>query len=469
MNPNQQFLSRRRFFRGLTLGAGGVLLEPFLRNAQVLAGELKPPAPAAKTPLRFVFFIEGNGFNPAQAQPETIPRLKDAHNGNKRGDLLDVALAGHKLPSALEPLEPFKDRLTILQGLSGRVCGGGHSNNFGALGVYSSKAGAAGETIDAAIAKARPGIFPLIGLGITDRKEHTIIYNTSAWTAGKQLPTQCRPDLAYNTLFGSVADGPAKAQKLAERDLLDFMSDDVRRVETRLSGDEKEKLSAYLQALEAMRSREDRVEAIAPTLAKHAPAVSDKFKSEGETDRLEAHVELAAAALICGLTNVVTLSSGAGDPFFSIRFKGLGIELDKHSIGHGGGLNGRTSEELTIAIRKYHLGLMARLAERLKAVPEGEGTMLDNTVIVYLSDAAESHHSRCGEWPMLILGDGGGRLKTRGRLLYYPAHGKPGHHTIGSFYTTLLHAAGAPRDSFGLSDPTLKDFDLRGPMKELLA
>lgn len=451
------------------MGAGGVLLRPFLRDVSVLAGDAVPAGTKPMGPLRVVFFMEGNGFNPDQAMPEGMSRIRDAYNHNKRDDLLDVSLADRVLPKALEPLEPFKDRLTILHGLSGKICGGGHSNNFGALGVYSSKAGAAGETIDAALARALPGIFPHVGLGISDRPEHTVIYNVSAWDRGKMLPTLCRPDMAYGQLFGSVAEGSARDEYLAERELLDFMAEDVRRVRGRLHGDERDKLDGYLGAFESIRQRQGRLEEVADRVRRHCPTVTDQFRSEVETDRLEAHVELAAASLIAGLTNVVTLSSGCGDPYFSVRFKGLGIELGKHGIGHGQGIDQRTWADLTITIRRYHLGLMARLAKRLQAVPEGTGTMLDNTVIVYLSDGAEQHHSRCWEWPMLVLGDLGGRLKSRGRLLYYPSLAKPGHRTIANFYTTLLHAAGVPRDHFGLQDPGLKDFDQRGPLHELLA
>src|SRR5690606_28279005 len=120
-----------------------------------------------------------------------------------------------------------------------------------------------------------------------------------------------------------------------------------------------------------------------------------------ETDRLDAHCGLAGAALVSGLTKVVTLASGCGDPYSSIKFRGLGIDLAKHNVGHGGSYQGRTWDQLAVAIRRWHFELIARLAAKLQAMPEGDGTMLDNTVIVYLSDAAEGHHSRCWEWPLV--------------------------------------------------------------------
>lgn len=454
-------INRRTFFRGATLGAGSVLLAPLLQQLSA--------APNAAKPKRFVFVMEGNGFSPKQAQPVTIPRAKHAHGHTNNDALEDLALAGHELPESIAPLKPWQDRLCIVQGMSGRVCGGGHSNNFGALGCYSAKSGPAGETIDLALARALPAIFPQIGLGISDRAEHTVIYNTSALGPDQPVPTRCRPDLAYDEFFGSAAEGGAKAKFMQRGNLLDFMADDVRRVSQRLDGEERDKLGHYLSAYENLRNRQSRMNEISKTLRERGPVLNDKFKSDIEADRLDAMFDIGAASLICGLTNVLTLASGCGDPYFSVRWKGLGVPLDKHSIGHGKGLDEKTAEQLTTLIRRYHMELIARLAAKLQSVPEGGGTMLDNTVIIYLSDAAESHHSRCWDWPMLVLGDLGGRLKTRGRYLCFPKYAAKGHKTTANFFLTLLEAAGAPRKTFGLADPALKDIDTSGSISALLA
>ncbi|MEK0448723.1 MAG: hypothetical protein RL088_991 [Verrucomicrobiota bacterium] len=457
MNPN---ITRRTFFRGATLGAGTVLLAPFLNQLSAAPGSAKPK--------RFVFVIEGNGFSPMQAQPSTIPRAKHPYGYTNIDRLEDIPLAGHELSEATSPLKAFQDRLTIVQGMSGRICGGGHSNNFGALGAYSAKAGAAGETIDMALGRALPAMFSQIGLGISDRPEHTVIYNTSASGPERPAPTRCRPDLAYEELFGSAAEGAAKEKFLRRGNLLDFMAEDVKRVSSRMNGEERAKLDEYLGAFEGLRDRHSRLNAIGKTLREKGPLVGDKYKSEVEADRLDAMFDIGAASLICGLTNVVTLASGCGDPYFSVRWKGLGIPLDKHSIGHGKGVDNKTAEELTTIIRRFHMEQIARLATKLQSVREGDGTMLDNTCIIYLSDSAESHHSRCFDWPMLILGDLGGRIKTRGRFLCLPKYAAEGHKTTANFFLTLLEAAGAPRKTFGVPDGALRDVDTAGPISELL-
>lgn len=446
--------------------AGAALLAPALARIEARAAG-KPVA--AK---RFVFVVESNGVRPEQLAPSGVtrkPREQRELNGPEQ--FLDVPLAGKELPFSLEPVKAWKDKLTIVQGLSGRVCGGGHSNNFGALGCFPTRGESTsvlGETIDGALAKALPGIFPHVGLGISKRPENNVIYNVSATAANKGLPTIVNPRLAYSTLFGSAADGAAKQEFAAKNNLLDFMTDDVKKAERAVAGAEREQFAAYLEAFETLRDRQSRLNEIKHTLREKGPVVSDKYASAVETDRLDAQFDIGAAALVCGLTNVLTLSSAAGIRDFDITFKGLGLNIDKHSIGHGGSFQGKTWADLYDLIRRYHFDLIAGLMKKLEKVPEGDGTMLDNTIIVYLSDGAEGHHSRCWEWPAVVIGNMGGALKT-GRYVDYPGYARKGHRTTANLYLTLLHLAGAKRDQFGVADPNLKDLDQTGPLSELLA
>lgn len=459
-------LNRRDVLKGMTLTTGSLLLSPILSRLQAQA------AGKVGAPKRFVFVVESNGVRPEQIAPSGIqrkPRQQQPLNGP--AELLDVALTDRELPFSLEPVKPWKDRVTLVQGLSGRINGGGHSNNFGALGCFPTpreSTAITDETIDGALAKTVPGIFPHVGLGISKRLENSVIYNISAWGPNKGLPTICKPDLAYGTLFGSVAGGDARQDFLARNNLLDFVREDVKRAESRLAGEEREQLGAYLETLETLRNRQSQLNEIEHTLREKGPVVSDKYKSAVETDRLDAMFDLGAAALVCGLTNVLTLSSAAGVRDFDITFKGLGLNIDKHSIGHGGSYQGKTWAELYNIIRRYHFDLIAGLCKKLEAIKEGDGTMLDNTLIVYLSDGAEGHHSRCWEWPMVLIGNLGKKVKA-GRYLDYPGYGRQGHRTTANLYVTLLQLAGSARESFGVADPGLKDLDQHGPLQELLA
>ena len=140
-----------------------------------------------------------------------------------------------------------------------------------------------------------------------------------------------------------------------------------------------------------------------------------------------------------------------------------------HSIGHGSSNGAETAQQCRDRIRRFHLELTAGMASRLAAVPEGDGTMLDNTLIVYLSDNSNLHHSTAVEWPILTLGGLGGAWKGGGRYLAWPRYGRQGHRTIGNFLTTVCHAAGQAVEHFGHLDLALSaDLDQRGPLSELL-
>jgi hypothetical protein len=85
-----------------------------------------------------------------------------------------------------------------------------------------------------------------------------------------------------------------------------------------------------------------------------------------------------------------------------------------------------------------------------------------------LSDSGEAHHPSLYEWPVVLIGNLGGKLKTEGRYLQFPSYGSKAHRTTANLFCTLLHAAGKPRDKFGVADPGLKDVDQTGIVSELL-
>lgn len=462
--------TRRNFLRTTGLGAGALALGPVIQQLEARAAGTAPKAP------RFVFVVESNGVRPEQMAPSGVERKSRRQEPlNGPGELFETTLADKDLPYSLEPITPWKDKVTIVQGLSGRVAGGGHSNNFMALGAFGGGRGSSGEssavmgpTIDGALASHIGGIFPYVGLGISKRLENSVVYSISAAGQNKPLPIIVKPDQAMGTLFGSVADGFAKNEFIAKRNLLDFIRGDIKRAEQKLAGPEREQLSAYLETFDTLSDRQSRLNEIEDTLREHAPVPNDKYTSIVETDRLDAQFDLAAAALISGLTNVVTLSSAAGIRDFDICFTGLGLKKGKHHTGHGGSQNGMDWAETYNMIRRFHFDLIARLAKKLESIPEGDGTMLDNTVIVYLSDGAEGHHSRCWEWPFVMLGNAGGKLKA-GRYVDYPGYGQLGHRTTANLYTTFLNIAGHSAERFGIADPNLKDLDQTGPLAELLA
>ena len=460
---NTKMIPRRTFFRGATLGAGGVFFAPFLRQLEGAAG------PSGTLPARILFFVQGNGMYPDQIQPEGIERPAEP------GTLEDRPLVGHKFAPSVAPLEPFADRMSFIHGLSGRVALGNHGCGMGALGCFPSPKDAFAETIDAALAKALPGIFFHCGLGVVTNPETSVIYNVSARGKGIPLPTQCSPLGAHKTFF-SISGGGAERKKFnANTQLLDFLAEDVKRMQQRLNGEEKQKLDHYLHAFESMSGRQGALVNLQERISKAAPEVTERFGTKAYAfERMEAQFEVAAGAFIAGLANVATISSGAGRNEVGVSFDGSELDLGAgpipaHEVGHQKTIQETTADELHIRTRRRHCEKLAAFVRKLESIPEGEGTMMDNTLVVYLSDAADQHHAKAYEWPIILVGDLGGRLKTANRYLRYPWHGQTGHRTVANFYTSLLHVVGDPRKRFGLPDLALQDVDQEGPLREILA
>lgn len=447
--------NRRSFLKGVTLGAGAIVLQPVLQR-------LAAQAAGAEAPRRIVFFIEGNGMNPDHVQPKGLERM-----GAQASKLTDVSLANYSLPDPLAALAPFKDRLTIIQGLSHKIASGrGHSPEYGSLGCYSGAAGPVDQTIDATLATRLPSVVPHLGLALTPAPDQIVDYCISATSKGKPLPFHCQPELAFQALFGSAAGGEAAKIPFLRKNLMDYMSTDIRRVQAQLAGPERETLGRYLEAYESMLDRDRGITGMKAHLQANMPN-TDKFKSRAETDRLQAQCEMAASALLSSLTNVVTISACAGNKYMA--WSKLGMSLRTNAIGHGGGENGKTSDELLIEIRKFHVDCIAALAKKLDAVKEGNGTVLDSTLIVYMSDYGNSHHPSYLQWPVVLLGNLGGRLKPNGRYLEYPRYGVSGHKTLGTLYHSLLHAVGDKREKFGNVDLAIDKDATHGPLSDILA
>ncbi|MFT5525348.1 MAG: hypothetical protein ACI9HK_003316, partial [Pirellulaceae bacterium] len=426
-------LNRRMFFRGASLGLGGLYLAPFIRQLEAAS---KDSAPA-----RVLFFVQGNGIYPAETQPAGIERPRDP------SVVEDISLAGHEMAFSMEPLSPWTEKMTMIHGLSGRIARGSHNSGFAALGCWPFGKKDFGETVDAGIARNLGGIYRHVGLGVSNSPS-SMTYNLSSNARSKALPTLLNPVVAHKQFFAAGLTGDARKSFDVDTNLLDFMSDDVKRMAARLDGSERAKLERYLEAFEKMSGRQSKLASMADQIAEATPLIDPKLGAivdnktgpTGVFDRLEAQFDIAAGTLIAGLTNLVTMSAGAGPDRIGLSCmasevgKGNGF-IGSHGIGHGGSVGGMSASECHALIRRKCLEKLAKFIETLESIPEGNGTMMDNTLIVYMSDSAEGHHPVCYEWPFILIGDLGGRLNLGNRYLRYPWYGKPGHRTMASLYT----------------------------------
>lgn len=453
--------TRRDLLKGLSLGAGSFLLTQLLKQV-----ELQAAGDEQALPRRFVFVVKSSGIVPEGITPASL-----AGDAPMNRSLRDV-----ELPESMASLEPYKDQLAIVQGLSGKMCRGGHSSWFGAMGVYMT----GGEhergtilraTADAELARLSPAPFDHVGLAVRgpalSKSYGGVLYpGITAVAANKELPFQGSPDLAFEQLFGSAASASGRGQTRfrVQKNLLDFMVDDIKRVNRSIPAPEKGKLDAYLNAFEELQVRHSRLLNMNDQIKSTAPAFDDKFTSEVEEVRQEAHFDLASAALIAGLTNCVTLRLDN----LSTVYTQLGLQKHNHGIGHNEST--RSQEECRNIIRRHHTSLLANMAGKLRAVPEGNGNMLDNTMIIFFSDSANKHHGDCLEWPYVVLGGCAGRLNIPGRYIRYPKYGDTGCRTIGNWWTTLLNAFGNPVEHYGNEDLVLKKNGTshRGPLGELM-
>ena len=471
----QRPISRRRALRNIA--ASPFAVAPFLQGFAARAADA-----SNRIPKRFVFIVRANGILPTEIQPATLPGLVKPRGAPLRQTKFrGESLAAHTLPGGLKALEPYKDRLSIFQGLSGRMANSDHGSGYGALGAYKSSKGGAPPTfatVDGALTAGSTSPFPHLGFAMEVYGPQVVYPQLFAAAPGKPLPCYADPLLAYGDLFGSViSDEKLKAAVRVDKNVLDFMAGDVARFQKALPKPEKEKLDHYLDGFEALQVRSKRLAAMEESLKKAAPSLTEKFGSEIETERLDAHFELATSALIGGLTEVISIRAD----HLGMRLTGLGMGAKTvHHIGHmieghGGGNGGEAFDNgmgefaTREFIMNYHMENVAKMAAKLAAVPEGDGTMLDNTLIVYLSDHGEKHHSNCYEWPMVALGNSGGAFKA-GHYIHVPGHGAAGHRTIAALYKALLHGAGLPFEDFGQPDRTLPDsINQDEPLTEWLA
>jgi hypothetical protein len=466
-------MKRRRFLQALGLGAGATLLGPLIHRA-VADGA---------TCRRFVIVVEGNGvyansflsdaarsaIEAAGADPIGDERV--IHRGYRHDSPIEVT--GDSLSTALclGSLAPdasgvsLENRAAVVYGLSSKVSGGGHSSYFGALGCYRGSATTpAGPTIDSVLAYQNAGNAPFdaVRLGITASRNARLQYQTCAFGAGRPAPVITEPASAFNNLFGSVAAGSGAESFQQRSELLDYAREDVNHALGLFSGSSTErlKLERYLEALEQLTERQSRLSASRDGLLAvkpDDPEANPLYASAAPLDHLRAQFELATAALIGELTQVVVIASATGSGF-SIDYPGIIDGVARHDLQHGSGGNPEFRAAIAEASRQ-HVDMIAQMARRLEATPDvsgGGGTMLDNTLILYMSDNGEKHHSNAEEWPMLLVGGDGLGFKTDGRTLVYPNYESANNRQVSNVFNTLGHAAG---------DTSLNDFGNEGPTR----
>ncbi len=454
-------LSRRALLQASGVALGTSLVAPFLRRAWA--------APPSVT--RLVLVVEGNGIYPRSFASDKAKQAITAAGA----PAITNELMLHRLYKHNQPLLVTGDPLTtpvgslaplagpgaslvpksaVVLGLSSTVAGGGHSSFQGGLACARGDSDkTAAVTIDAAIA-AKIGTltpFDAVRLGV-NRGTTPLAYNTCAFGPGRPAPITTSPANAYASLFGAIAAGASQAEIDERKKLLDFAKADVNAALATFGGSsvERAKLETYLAAIETAQTRQQRLIALrnkVQPLVPGAPSADPRYASADPLERLAVQFDLATASLLGGLTNVVVLVSGPGgglDLVYSSvlarHFTGTEASIDRHTLQHG--VADPKYQTAIMDVTAEHVKLIAKMARTLDSQPEGDGTMLDHTLILYMSDNGEQHHSEAKEWPMLLVGGKKLGFKTDGRTVVYPGWGNANNRQVSNMFNTLGHATG---------------------------
>ena len=425
-------VSRRRFLRG----AGGALLALPLLDAFTTG-----PAGAGAFPRRLVIMFSANGT------------LADAWTPT--GGETDFVLG-----DILEPLEPHRDDLLVLAGIDGTSSYHGpgdnaHWNGMGHmltgtelvdLGDYNFTGG--GISIDQRIAQTIGGAtkFPTLELCVEDSPA-TVASRMSYLGPNQPAPPEPDPTAVFQRLF----DGVTPDQKAQRVSVTDAVKDDFATLAPRLGAADRLKVEQHLEAVRAVEKS-----LLATTAVACDPVAVGRDDLRDVPAVGKDQMDLLVRALSCDLTRVVTLQWSQAVSM--TRMTWLGIGDAHHDLSHMPSTDPVVHEKLS-AINRWYAGELAYLLAAMKAVPEGDGTLLDHSLVVWCNELSDGEvHSR-RQLPYVLAGRCGGAVKTGRFLQYGPRVGEPAppHNDL---LVAIAQAMGVDIDTFG--NPAYCSGALRG-------
>jgi hypothetical protein len=442
---SREALPRRTFLRGL----GAAVALPYL-------DAMKPAFARAATtqPVRMAFVYVPNGM--------------DMRNWN-----MDYEGPLGALPRTLEPLAPHKDDILVLGNLtnnSGRALLDGPGDHGRCSGSYLTGVQVKKSVTDIQASKSmdqyvadhvgRQTRFASLQVGLEDSRQagncdsgYSCAYtNNLSWRSETQpLPPILNPRVLFERLFGDAAGLTPQARHLREisrRSILDFILEDARSLRLDLGPTDRRKLDEYMTSIREIEEQLKRAEAddlkIEPGMDKPYGTPSDF------AEHFRLMTDMITVAFQADLTRVVTfLVTREGT---SRAYREIGIADGHHPLTHH-----RNNVELmdkVADINRYHVEQFSKWVGKLKSSEEGDGNLLDNSMLVYgagLSDGnAHTHH----DLPTLIAGRGGNFINTGRRVAY------PKETPMCNLYLTMMERMGVRMDHFGDSTGQLNGVHL---------
>jgi hypothetical protein len=432
----RKHLSRRTFLRG----SGAIVALPFLDAMAPAQTPIRQTAASPKTRLACFYVPHG----------ATMDKWTPATTGS-----------GFEFSEILKPLESFRDHVNIVSGLAHPyVAGAGGAdvsagaNHTRAAAVFLTGAvperGAQahlGVSIDqrAAAAIGQDTPLPSLELSIEEavlacEAAFSCAYrNSISWKSPTNpLPMQNNPRLVFEKLFG---DGNSTAERRARREesrsLLDSVTAQVTSLQGDLGSEDRSRLTQYLDDVREVERRIQRAEASVRDdlqLPDVPGGVPGTFQ-----DHLKLLMDLQLVAFQADITRVSTLMfarelSGATYPETDIRDP-------FHNLSHHS--NDRGNMDRFARLNTYHMTKFAYFVERLKALPDGDGTLLDHALVLYGSSLSDGNQHNFSPLPIVLAGHASGALKG-GRHLQFPKDTK-----MSNLLAAMLNKLNVPTEHFG--------------------
>jgi Protein of unknown function (DUF1552) len=431
---DRSHLSRRTFLRG----AGVAMALPWLESIPVWGDQPAAGGAATAFPKRFATLFMACGVNP------------DHWWARGSG-------AAMELSKTLEPMAPYKTKMNVLTGLFNKNATGvgihpGQTGNI--LSGAALQRGAelrGGVSMDQVLARhiGQESVQPCMVLGceqpITGYHETNFSMAYSSYiswqNATSPVPMEVYPSLAFDSLFDN------RGQQ-RNRSILDRVSDQAASLSGQVSAADRARLDEYLSSVREVERRVAQARAAHETAAQRAqgrdrPVTMMPRPDNGLPEDIREHMRLMCDIVALGFqtdkTRVATLLlcrdiSGLFYPF-------LNVGASHHPASHND-----TSDNYE-RISRYYVSQLAYLASRLDAMREGDGTVLDHSCLLYLSNMFSGSKHDSSKLPVLLVGGLGSTLET-GRVLDYTRRGDA-NRKLCSMYLSIMDRMGAQLDRFG--------------------
>ncbi|MCB1210644.1 MAG: DUF1552 domain-containing protein [Verrucomicrobiales bacterium] len=421
--------SRRYFLKSAGFTLALPLLESVSQRVLGASSALAATAGAAnQAPTRLVAIGNLLGFY----QPEFFPK---------------VTGADYEMPRLLQPLTEVRKDFTLFSGLDHGVKGGHFAVHSFLTGVLSMDAKGMPEgniSMDQRAAETVGGAtrFPSLAIGSEDGIHGGC---QMCWTrSGTRVPPIPGPRELFRRLFVNESAGDLAGMKdgfKLKGSILDAVQGDARSLQGQLNQTDREKLDEYFTSVRDV-ERQLELRKQWADVPKPKPPLKEPVNTNMVTD-LAILYDLIALALQTDSTRIATLEIGGG---FESRY--LGISKDYHALSHHGQVQANIDQLLQL--EEYQMQQFARFLAKLKSIPDGDGTLLDHTMVLFGSGMANANAHTNTNLPVILAGGG----FKHGEYKALPTSGLD-RRPLCNLYLSLLQRFGLEVDKFGTSTGTL--------------